>query len=164
MPMTNLVSKRCMACDQVLSISEFPRMPKRFRLSSRMRGIYRSTCNSCRPIYAQIQHSRLRSEERALQEALATCFVVPPMELEELAREQNYKCYLCGDWLSEPAQLDHIIPISRGGHHGYCNVALTHAACNYSKGDKDLWRDGWSFSFLPSWFDLTHARREKRIR
>lgn len=44
-------------------------------------------------------------------------------------------CGICGhrvdpdDW-----HLDHIIPLSRGGHHLYENVQVSHPLCNMSKG------------------------------
>lgn len=48
-------------------------------------------------------------------------------------------CYLCGweldidDW-----QLEHIIPLSRGGKHAYHNVAASCSPCNLGKSYKDL--------------------------
>lgn len=34
------------------------------------------------------------------------------------------------------ASLDHIIPLSRGGHHTADNVQAAHLACNHRKGAK----------------------------
>jgi hypothetical protein len=54
-------------------------------------------------------------------------------------------CYLCGDEIDvsiddhhDPMYLniDHIVPISRGGRHTWDNVAPTHKRCNESKGAK----------------------------
>lgn len=45
------------------------------------------------------------------------------------------RCHLCGkkadqsDW-----HLDHIVAIAAGGEHPYANVAVSHPACNMSKG------------------------------
>lgn len=56
-------------------------------------------------------------------------------------------CYLCGRIVdkslpaSDPmhAQVDHIIPIARGGHPSDINnLCLTHAYCNRRKSDKLL--------------------------
>ena len=32
--------------------------------------------------------------------------------------------------------IDHIIPLSKGGEHSYANVQLAHPSCNYRKSDK----------------------------
>lgn len=42
-------------------------------------------------------------------------------------------CYLCGKPLAGPIQLDHIIPLARGGAHCLDNLAPTHKACNNRK-------------------------------
>ena len=47
------------------------------------------------------------------------------------------KCHICGkrcnagNW-----HLDHLIPLSLGGTHEYCNVAVSHPACNAARGNK----------------------------
>jgi 5-methylcytosine-specific restriction endonuclease McrA len=46
-------------------------------------------------------------------------------------------CGICGkpvnkqDW-----QLDHVIPIAKGGTHTYVNVQVSHPICNLKKGDR----------------------------
>lgn len=47
-------------------------------------------------------------------------------------------CGICGRPVdpSEKWEVDHIVPISRGGHHAYDNVQLAHLACNRSKSNK----------------------------
>ena len=54
-------------------------------------------------------------------------------------------CYLCGRLVDKklPAtdpmapQIDHIVPISKGGHPSDIdNLCLVHACCNKAKGDK----------------------------
>jgi 5-methylcytosine-specific restriction endonuclease McrA len=43
-------------------------------------------------------------------------------------------CHICGK-PAEPANwhLEHIIPLARGGHHVYDNVAVSHPSCNLRK-------------------------------
>lgn len=46
-------------------------------------------------------------------------------------------CHICNLPCDIQAwQLDHIIPVSRGGPHTYDNVAVSHAECNNRKRDK----------------------------
>jgi len=43
-------------------------------------------------------------------------------------------CWICGhDILREDAQLDHLIPVSKGGEHG--PTAPAHSFCNESRGN-----------------------------
>jgi hypothetical protein len=65
---------------------------------------------------------------------------------EDVAARDNYVCYLCGDRVDMTisrldnfgANLDHVIPISRGGVDSFDNVKLTHRICNIKKSNKLL--------------------------
>lgn len=54
----------------------------------------------------------------------------------------DWRCYLCGDPLLRGAhrhdplapEVDHVIPLARGGDHSYANVRAAHRRCNQSKG------------------------------
>lgn len=48
---------------------------------------------------------------------------------------QNHKCWWCGVWLKK-YHVDHLIPLSRGGHNGPTNIVIACPRCNLSKGDK----------------------------
>lgn len=59
---------------------------------------------------------------------------------------QDY-CYICGKLVDKSLkrpdpmapEIDHIIPIARGGHPSDVNnLALVHGACNRAKGDKPI--------------------------
>lgn len=47
-------------------------------------------------------------------------------------------CGICTEQVEpmSPWEMDHIIPILRGGQHSYANVQLAHRRCNRSKGAK----------------------------
>lgn len=46
-------------------------------------------------------------------------------------------CYLCDEAVDpEDWDMDHVIPLARGGPHCYVNVAVTHPLCNRRKGVK----------------------------
>lgn len=52
-------------------------------------------------------------------------------------------CHYCGT-KDGPFQIDHVVPVSRGGNHGLSNLVVACQWCNCSKGDKLLneW-GGW---------------------
>lgn len=49
-----------------------------------------------------------------------------------------YRCYLCGKIIgdNEPYEIDHRIPLSRGGPHMPWNLGITHSTCNKAKHTK----------------------------
>lgn len=63
--------------------------------------------------------------------------------LYEIAVRDRFTCSLCGDSVditlhkNNPLapNLDHIIPISKGGTHTRRNISLTHRVCNIKKAD-----------------------------
>jgi len=59
-------------------------------------------------------------------------------------QRDGWRCHLCGKHappklrgtLSDLApELDHVIPLAKGGHHKWSNVALAHRMCNAAKSD-----------------------------
>ena len=60
----------------------------------------------------------------------------------EFIRELNNKsCAYCGFFLAGKMQIDHVIPISRGGMHTQNNLVSACKTCNQSKSNKPL--DKW---------------------
>jgi 5-methylcytosine-specific restriction endonuclease McrA len=45
-------------------------------------------------------------------------------------------CGICEDLIQGKFHVDHVIPLSKGGMHGYANVQPAHKFCNLSKGAK----------------------------
>ena len=45
-------------------------------------------------------------------------------------------CGICKEFIIGKFHVDHIIPISKGGMHGYVNTQPAHPLCNLKKGDK----------------------------
>jgi len=46
-------------------------------------------------------------------------------------------CGICKDPADHDRfDIDHIMPLSKGGEHSYVNAQLAHPSCNYRKGDK----------------------------
>jgi|SRR5882672_551835 len=55
---------------------------------------------------------------------------------DELAIRDSGRCGICNQPLFEPIELDHIVPISRGGVHAKNNCQLSHRSCNRQKQNK----------------------------
>jgi 5-methylcytosine-specific restriction endonuclease McrA len=52
-------------------------------------------------------------------------------------KAQNGRCFYCKKDLGKKYHRDHIIPLSKGGHHCRSNLALACPPCNMRKHDKD---------------------------
>lgn len=125
---------------------------------NRQRGIDRSPriCPGCgtgftphygsrKRIYCSTQCSRrtCRSHSKAIRRnAMAERF--DPVIVFE---RDDWRCYLCGDptpcelrgsYDPKAPELDHKIPIARGGQHTLENTGCACRACNIAKGAKDL--------------------------
>lgn len=44
------------------------------------------------------------------------------------------RCGICGEFIGGSFDVDHIVPLSRGGVHSYANVQPAHPRCNQDKG------------------------------
>ncbi|MCY4548149.1 MAG: HNH endonuclease signature motif containing protein [Defluviicoccus sp.] len=66
-------------------------------------------------------------------------------EAGEIAKEQGWKCPLCGGELRDgrPVNIDHIRPLARGGAHDRRNWQVTHVKCNTAKGSRWDGVSGW---------------------
>lgn len=45
-------------------------------------------------------------------------------------------CHYCGDWLGEAYELDHMMPLQRGGAHELSNICKACPLCNHRKNRK----------------------------
>ena len=76
-------------------------------------------------------HARRARKRQAVVERVETLVV---LELDDGV------CGICGDDVDPSAfDLDHVIPLSRGGEHSYANVQVSHPRCNRQKGTKLPW-------------------------
>lgn len=55
-------------------------------------------------------------------------------EYQTLRQREKY-CHICGKRFTkdDPATLDHVVPLKKGGSHDAGNIALAHRSCNSSK-------------------------------
>jgi 5-methylcytosine-specific restriction endonuclease McrA len=44
------------------------------------------------------------------------------------------RCGICGEFIEGDFHVDHVLPLSQGGLHGYINVQPAHPICNFIKG------------------------------
>lgn len=80
---------------------------------------------------------RNAAKRRALK---ANSPVVQNIDLELLYDVFNGCCYLCGYEVEQDEwDLEHIVPLSKGGSHSYSNLAVSCPPCNSKKGPKQLW-------------------------
>lgn len=79
-------------------------------------------------------------KRRALKSAVPAADIVP----DEIFERDGWRCGLCGGMIDrsarwpapESASLDHMVPLSIGGHHVPDNVQAAHLSCNVRKGNR----------------------------
>lgn len=81
--------------------------------------------------------SRVRNSRRRARLAQAICYAITPKELQGMYLQP---CSFCG--LTGSIDLDHKIPLSRGGSHGIGNLMPLCDNCNSTKYNKTImeWR------------------------
>lgn len=97
-------------------------------------------CVQTQPHYAEIKRvARLKGKAR---KRAATVESVSPARVFE---RDGWMCHLCGGktlkhkrgtYHPKAPELDHIVPLSKGGEHSYRNTACAHRKCNAAKSDK----------------------------
>jgi len=98
---------------------------KRFNATKKGRAMYQRSC----------------AKRRAVLEGSEATLTAE--EWSEIRAE--YKCCpYCGELFTGEPEMDHIVPISRGGTHTADNVVPACMSCNRSKSDKTVeeWQDG----------------------
>jgi hypothetical protein len=77
---------------------------------------------------------------RAKRKAVTRGATAKKITKKEITRIKNSACIYCGK--KENIQIEHVVPISRGGLHSIGNIASACAPCNQSKKDKYIteWR------------------------
>lgn len=103
------------------------------------------TCSpDCSREYAKIRHKK---DKRIPKDKI----IDRDINLKALYKRDGGRCYICGrvcdfnDWINPTAknrypgkaypEIDHVIPVSRGGEHSWANVRLACRKCNEEKSD-----------------------------
>lgn len=66
-----------------------------------------------------------------------------PQFIEPVDRRVVYEmhggcCGICHEFIDGEFHVDHVVPLSHGGKHGYINVQPAHPICNQRKYDKEF--------------------------
>lgn len=97
----------------------------------------------CKSNQAKDQKRTARLARKAIQRASSVERVSP----NKVFTRDGWSCYLCGchtpselrgSYMQNAPELEHVVPLSRGGEHSYANVRCACRACNLIKGDKTL--------------------------
>lgn len=105
----------------------------------RVYGVKRRTF--CSDKCAQKHHKSVR---KAMTRAPSDGRKVEKVTPLRVFKRDGWRCHICGGQ-TDPAlrgtcepdapELEHIIPLSKGGDHSYANTACAHRRCNQEKGD-----------------------------
>jgi 5-methylcytosine-specific restriction endonuclease McrA len=106
-------------------------------------GSARHLCPQCAKQRARRQKAISRDARKAMLR-VASVESVDPIKVFERA---GWKCYLCGcptpkelrgTYESNAPELEHVMPLSKGGAHSYANTDCACRACNLEKSDLTL--------------------------
>lgn len=143
---------RCKGCDK-LSVDKVRRAKYEKEYYSDQskkeakRAVVRASCKKNKETYAEKRRAYLKTDKgmsmhrRQTQKRYATkklAFVedVSPIDL---FNEQDGVCYICeSKFTFKQMELDHIVPLSKGGKHEIKNCKMACVKCNRSKGAKSL--------------------------
>lgn len=99
---------------------------------------FNKRCKSCRAI--NLKHIRkIHSSKRKALERSAT--IPEPVNPIKVFERDKWRCQICNKkvqiktaWKCNSAELDHIVPLSKGGVHTYSNVQCLCRQCNGTQG------------------------------
>src|SRR5260221_4894948 len=80
--------------------------------------------------------NRRHRHQRRILEKEADCYTDEDINKQYI--RQKMRCYYCGKTIKKTYEIDHIIPVSRGGTNHPSNIVLACKSCNASKKDKLL--------------------------
>lgn len=85
--------------------------------------------------------SNLKEQKRRAQKLSNGIYKITTKEFKKL---KNQNCFYCGSY--NQIEIDHVLPISRGGTHSVGNLVSACLKCNRSKKDKTImeWRNQWN--------------------
>jgi 5-methylcytosine-specific restriction endonuclease McrA len=151
-----LTHKRCTRCGEKQPVSQFAR-------NRTAPDGYQYACRGCQRVYDQARYWKksrnlsavpnpidahlismrrrlVHLERRSILHSLGV-FDISQKDMRRLARSS---CTHCGS--NKNIQIDHIIPVARGGRHSIGNLQTLCRSCNTSKSNllEVEWRHGWS--------------------
>lgn len=100
-------------------------------------------CDACR---LECKREWQRTARRR-REALVKGARVETVHGIKVFERDNWVCHICGEPTERERkgthhprapEIDHVVPLSKGGEHAYSNLACAHVRCNRRKSDKQL--------------------------
>jgi 5-methylcytosine-specific restriction endonuclease McrA len=155
-PDPRLTHKRCTRCGEKQPVSQFS-------LNRTAPDGYQYNCRACMRAYDQARYWKAAKESTAIPCSEGLVVVSMRRKLADLERRSilaalgtfdiaardirrlaNSPCAHCG--ATTGLQIDHIIPVKRGGRHSIGNLQSLCKSCNASKNCllEVEWRYGWS--------------------
>jgi 5-methylcytosine-specific restriction endonuclease McrA len=144
--------KTCATCGQSKPFSEYW-VSRKGRTSDGYKGECKECAKAHRRAWAAKNRERESEWNRAKYKAdpdyykaraaeyrsrLAGVFVEKVIPSKVYERDQGV-CGICQKPVEDRYDIDHIIPIVKGGMHSYANTQLAHPACNRAKKDRLPW-------------------------
>jgi 5-methylcytosine-specific restriction endonuclease McrA len=86
------------------------------------------------------EHPGYQAATSARWRARAKATTIEPVDYAVVRGRANGICGICLEVLAAPIEIDHIIPLARGGTHTYDNLQAAHATCNRRKSARLLGR------------------------
>jgi 5-methylcytosine-specific restriction endonuclease McrA len=101
-----------------------------------------------RPQFCSVECSKRHGKRiaRVARKALERAKRTEPVNPFKVFERDGWRCKACncrtpkrrrGTFEANAPELDHIIPLSKGGEHSYRNTQLLCRACNLAKGDAE---------------------------
>ena len=128
-------SKKCSACGNILPANKFNRCVRNPDWLS-------NKCKDCTSLFAQ--EWKRKNPERAKRMSLRSRLIrrcpgsrVNDRDIAVIRAAQHDHCACCRMNLKGRGEIDHIVPVSRGGGGSRRNLQLLCGPCNRSKGARD---------------------------
>ena len=92
-------------------------------------------------------HRNLKRKRRQKERAILRSAMVETVDAIKVFERDNWRCQLCGRKLKQAhrgttrddsPELDHIVPLSKGGEHSYRNTQCSCRKCNQDKGGMEI--------------------------
>lgn len=119
----------------------------RMRLDHKYGGSY-DFCNPCRKIADRKSKRKGRRIAKAVRRArMKSVGIVERIDPFEVLNAFNWTCYICkkktpkrlrGTYEDRAPEVDHIVPLSKGGDHTFSNLACACRKCNLEKSNNEF--------------------------
>lgn len=117
-------------------LKEYRKKPERLAYARRL---WTDKTPEEKQAYYDANRERLRNGSMRRRARGRNCGFIFPFTKADIIKRDGFNCYLCGKLTTEKeSHIEHVLPLSRGGHHKPENVKISCPFCNQSKGNKTL--------------------------